>query len=81
VATGVQIRALLFFFSILNNDASRRLLGFVTNRLTVEEIKPPQDIGKWTGKIENWASWIAQGAFVVGVLTGAVIVMVCRNIV
>jgi hypothetical protein len=81
VATGVQIRALLIFFGILHRDALKRSQGFVNDELTLQEIKPPQDLGKWAGRIENWSSWIAQGAFVVGVLLGAFIVMVSMNII
>ncbi|MCJ7508092.1 MAG: hypothetical protein MUO85_05090 [candidate division Zixibacteria bacterium] len=74
VATGVQIRALLSFFSILREDASRRSLGFATGKLSVRESLPSQDIGKWTGKLNRWGGWVSQGAFIVGVIVGAIIV-------
>lgn len=74
VATGVQRRFLFNFFGILYNDVIRRLRGFLSDELTWQETRPPQDLGKWIGKLERWSGWIAQVAFVVGVLLGAFII-------
>ena len=70
IATGVEIRALLYYFGERHNDAIRRRQGFASDRLTVRECLPTKDTGKFYARMNHWSGWVSQGCFMIGSLLG-----------
>jgi len=70
IATGLEIRALLYYFSERHNDAVTRGQGFASNKLTVRECLPTIETGKFYSRMNHWCGWVSQGCFVVGSVLG-----------
>ena len=75
-ASGIEIRTLLRIFSSLHKDALRRRAGFVDNKISVKDLGPPTNVGGSASPINHWCGWIAQIAFVVGVVVGITLFVV-----
>lgn len=70
VASGIEVRALVLIFASLHKDALRRRAGFVENKLLAKDLGPPENVGGCATPIHNWSGWLAQIAFVAGVVVG-----------
>lgn len=70
VASGVEIRASLWVYSSLHEEALRRLNGFMHNTLSTDEITPKEGISPIASKVNRWSGMVAQGSFVLGVGVG-----------
>src|SRR3990172_7994911 len=75
-ASGTEIRALLQVYSSLNEDALRRRAEFVENKLRVKDLGPPVNVGGCAANINHWCGWLAQVAFVAGVVVGITLYVV-----
>jgi hypothetical protein len=72
IATGLEIRALLYYFGERHNDAVTRRQGFATNRLTVRECSPTKETGKFYARLNHWSGWVSQACFMVGSALGLI---------
>ena len=75
-ASGIEIRTLLLIYSSLHKDALRRRAGFVENRISTKDLGPPADVGGCATHIHHWCGWLAQIAFVAGVVVGITLFVV-----
>lgn len=75
-ASGIEIRTLLLIFSSLHRDALRRRAGFVENKILVKDLGPPANVGGCATPINHWCGWLAQIAFVAGVVVGITLFVV-----
>ena len=78
IVTGIEIRALLKYFSTLHSDASQKRRGFINDELTVAQIATPTNKGDTSNCINHWAGIVAQSLFVVGVML-ATLIFLCTG--
>jgi len=72
IASGIEIRSLLTFYSLLHSDAIRRRGGFVTEELSVKEAAMVSGTQGSHNITNHWCGIFAQWAFVLGSLFGIV---------
>lgn len=72
IATGVEIRTLLYYFGERHKDAVTRRQGFASDRLTVRECLPTAETGKLYVLMNHWSGWISQICFWVGSILGLI---------
>ena len=75
-ASGIEIRTLLKIYSLLNKDALRRRAEFVENKISVKDLGPPANVGGCAAPINHLCGWLAQIAFVAGVVVGITLYVV-----
>jgi hypothetical protein len=78
IFSGLEIRALLKFYSLLHVDALRQRSGFSENQLRVRELMVPPHLGKWTVRMNHSCGWISQLCFVFGVAIGLLVYFCSR---
>lgn len=70
IATGLEIRALLYYFGECHGDAVRRREEFASDKITVRECLPTNNTGKFYSRMNHWSGWVSQGSFIIGSLIG-----------
>ncbi len=79
ILTGIELRAMLKFWSVLYKDVDRRLEGFVDNELTIEQCLTPKGLGRKYQNINNYAGWGSQLCFSAGVIIGGIGFLLCST--
>lgn len=68
--SGLEVRALLKWFSAFHSDSSRRRIEFGGDRLALESLAPTEEIGVGHKRINHWAGVASQLCFPAGAIVG-----------